>query len=353
MRDLSHEPLTFKFHWINEQGAATSTFRKAGRFDGEILTLEKAEIAAAAIVQSLVRDRRIVLAVLTGDEAEPVAHLLFQPATKKVTDELKMLLDIARSRFWAQHHREALRKKGIEHTYREAVCPVCDATLILSEMPRSPQLYCHFCDSLTTPEATGVRNGSEHAFKICEECGMYSHPRKFTIFYFYFLLVFYGWWSKETWRCPACMREEAWKMFLGNLPFLLGVPVAVAQLVRCYGGDVVGGAFKGLDTGNIRARNGNLGGALDLYRGILERVSHSAGVKYNLGMALLAQGDKQRAAETFEFALDDCSNYAPAYHQLRPLYEELGETERLKELDRIWSTAEEDEPEPTAEAEPV
>ena len=132
-------------------------------------------------------------------------------------------------------------------------------------------------------------------------------------------------------------------MLLGNFLFILGLPVAIAQLVRCYGSDVVAGPFKGLDTGNLLAKKGDPVGALRLYRGILERVPHSAGVKYNLGMALLTQGDKQRAAEAFELALVDCSNYVPAYQRLKALYLELGQAEELAELERIWSVDDEDE----------
>ena len=132
-------------------------------------------------------------------------------------------------------------------------------------------------------------------------------------------------------------------MFFGNLPFVIGVPVAITQLFRAYGGSVLGGQFKGLDTGNTRARKGDVKGALKQYQSILERVPHSAGVKYNLGVALLMEGDRQRAADTFELALEDCSNYAPAYHQLRELYSQLGEKEKLAELERIWSSGDEED----------
>lgn len=335
-------PLKFKFHWLNEKGQQTSVFAKKGEFDGELLTLEKTTLPAAVIVQSVVRDNRMVLAVMTGDEAEPVVTLVIQPSTKKIADELKSELDLARSRVWAEHHRRMLESKGLGHTYRDEECPNCTATLILTDMEPSPQVYCHFCDSLCTCDAdSGVRK-VERTLRLCEECGMYSSPRKFTIFYFYFLLVIYGFWSKPTWRCPACMRGDAWKMFFGNLPFVIGVPVAVTQLFRSYGGGVLGGDFKGLDTANIRARKGDISGALPLYRSILERVPHSAGVKYNLGLALLTQGDRRRAAETFELALEDCSNYAPAYNQLQNLYKSLGESEKLRELQRVWSTAAEE-----------
>ncbi|MCA8999522.1 MAG: hypothetical protein KDA80_21180, partial [Planctomycetaceae bacterium] len=79
MAPVDDDILEFKFHWLNENGQATTMFRKKGRFDREILTLEDAEIPVAAIVQSIVRDNRMVLAVFTGDGENPVATMLIQP----------------------------------------------------------------------------------------------------------------------------------------------------------------------------------------------------------------------------------------------------------------------------------
>ncbi len=343
MTDSAIPVFSFKFHWLNEQGVATTMFAKKASFDGKMLVLDETTIPVAAILQSVVRDNRLVLVIFTGVEENPVTHLLLQPSSIKVTNDLKARLDIARSDVWAKQHQEELEKKGLGHTYRGEECPVCTATLILTDMPKSPQLYCHFCDSLSTIDPLNDPIKNEKDFKICEECGMYSKPQKFTIFYFYFLLVVYGWWSKATWRCPACMRGEAWKMLFGNLIFVLGVPTAIIQLIRAYGSDAVSGTFKGLNSGNLKARKGDVVGALKNYRAILDRVPYSAGVKYNLGSALLRQGDQQRAADTFELALEDCSNYAPAYQQLKVLYPQLGETVRLKELDKMWSSGAEEE----------
>jgi thioredoxin-like negative regulator of GroEL len=141
------------------------------------------------------------------------------------------------------------------------------------------------------------------------------------------------------------MRGDAWKMLFGNLLFVIGVPVAIVQLLRSYGGSVVGGAFKGLDTANLKARKGDLLGALAGYRTILQRVPHSAGVKFNLGRALIDQHETARAAETLRLALDDCSNYAPAYQLLVPCYEQLGETDKLEALRQMWDDEEDDDEE--------
>ncbi len=208
-------------------------------------------------------------------------------------------------------------------------------------MPRSPQLYCHFCDLLLTLNDAEAPAG-ERDCKLCDECGMFSKPRKFTIGYFYFLFFVYGWSQRITWRCPACMRGEAWKMFFGNLLFLLLVPVAIAQLIRSYGGSVAG-PFAGLDKANLKARKGDLLGALRIYSQISQRVTYSAGVKFNVARAMLQQEKTPQAAETFRLALGDCGNYVPAYHGLVHCYEELGQHENLAELKQIWQTKDEED----------
>jgi tetratricopeptide (TPR) repeat protein len=138
------------------------------------------------------------------------------------------------------------------------------------------------------------------------------------------------------------MRGDAWKMLFGNLLFVIGVPVAIVQLIRSYGGASVGGLYKGLDSGNIAARKGDLVKAVESYRNILSQVPTSAGVKYNLGMALLAQRNQDKAAASFEKSLEDCSNYVPAYGQLRMLYQQAGETQKLKKLEEMWSSPQEE-----------
>ena len=125
-------------------------------------------------------------------------------------------------------------------------------------------------------------------------------------------------------------------MLFGNLLFVIGVPVAIVQLCRSYGGAIGIGPFAGLDTANINAQKGKVIPALNGYRAILDQVPHAAGVKYNLGLALMKQNEVERAAETFRLALDDCSNYAPAFHYLAECYQQLGETDQLAELNRIW-----------------
>ena len=209
-------------------------------------------------------------------------------------------------------------------------------------MPETPQVYCHFCDSLTTSGPGGMP--AEHEFGLCEECGMFSKPKRFTIFYFYFLVFVWGYSSRVTHRCPACMRGEAWKMLLGNLPFLLGVPVAIVQLFRCYGGKITGSVLADLDTANLKARKGDMLAALQGYQKVLELTADTTISIEFVALALLEQEEIQRASDSLELVLVDCANYSPAYSALAGCYEHLGEEAKLKELRRVWGEDDEDVP---------
>jgi len=333
-------PLEFKFLWLDEEGNQTGFRRSKGGFDGETLRLDDVEIPVVVLMDVQFRKNRMLLTAM-GEDDEPLqaAILVSGGLTAR---ELKSALDVARSAQWAELHKAQLKEEGREADYRDEPCPACSATLILTDMERTPQLYCSFCDTLSTVDPHTQPVPEERDLRQCEECGMFARPRKFAIFYFWFLLVVYGWKHGSTFRCPACMRGDAWKMFFGNLPFLIGVPNAVMQLIRAYGGGLSSGPFAGLDAANVKARSGDVLGALTIYREILTQVPHAAGVKYNIGLGLLGQDEVERAAESLRMALEDCSNYAPAFNALCSCYEILGESEKLQELQAVWGVQDEE-----------
>lgn len=336
-------PIRFKFHWVDENGTATGFLAKKGALDQETLTLDDVQIPAAVIMDVEIRGQYLIIAVMT--EEDEASQLVIQTGKAK---ELKAELGRIRSSFWADAHRKHLEEKGLGHTFRRVICPACASVIDLTDMDDTPQVSCGFCNTISTLERGVPDDGessavSERGYQLCDECGMYSKPRQFTIFYFYFLVVFYGWRYHTTWRCPGCMRGEAWKMLFGNLLFILGVPVALVQLFRSYGGTDIGGLFRGLDKANLLARKGDLEGAIRTYRTMLDHSPVSAGVKYNIGLALLQQQRQSDAARIFESALADCSNYEPAAAALASCYDTLGETEQLEELKRRWGADDNDE----------
>ena len=351
MTPTPDDPLRFKFRFLDDNGQATGLFRKKGSWDGATLTLDGDTIPAEALLDVQVRDNLLFLAVPlpagdgggdAGDGAGEgpgfrVGTIGLTPGGGATAKSLKSSLDVARSGQWAKAHREELEKSGRSADFRSATCPHCDATVVLSDMPRTPQVYCTFCRTLWNDRTAAEPPAWERTHRLCDECGYFAAPRKFTVFYFYFLLVVYGWHTRTTWRCPACMRGDAWKMLVLNTPFVLGVPVALTQLARTYGSDLTGGPYAGLDAGNKAARTGKFEAAIAKYRAILERLGAGAGVKYNLGLALAGEGDADRAADAFLASLSDCANYAPAYERVMPLLEETGRTDEFEDLKRQWA----------------
>ncbi len=338
-------PINFKFQWLNDNGQPKGFLSKKGVLDDSLLKLDDTDIPVVVILEAEVRNNYLILSVL-GEDEQPMSFAIQTSSAQQLKDELGRL----RSAAWAEAHREDLEQKGLGHTFHQANCPECSSVVNLTGKQSTPQISCGFCDTLSTvnppnhPEVE-VAVGSDRGYRLCDECGMYSKPRRFTIFYFYFLLVVYGWRSSQTWRCPGCMRGEAWKMLAGNSIFVLGVPVALVQLFRSYGGTDVGGPFPGLDNANLKARKGDLEGAIAAYREILKHRPVSAGVKYNIGLALLEQNRTNDAAKIFESALNDCANYRPAAMALAHCYNNLGETDKLKALEQVWGADEQDDAE--------
>lgn len=330
----------FRFKWLNSEGHETGFFRQRGTFAGETLVMNDIALPIDSIASFDAREKYVAITVVTPQgEVTSVAAGISGMAAR----ELKSAIDAACSGVWAQKEKKELESKGEGHRYRDESCRHCRATVVLTDMEPSPQVYCGYCDELSTTDAKPALLSAERGLKICEECGMFSRPKKFTIFYFYFLVVLWGCRQQAAWRCPACMRGEAWKMFFGNLFFILGVPVAIAQLIRAYGGSI-SGPFAGLDKANIKASQGDPMKAVDDYRAILKRVPNSAGIKFNIGMGLLKQ-KTELAAESFKLALKDCANYSPAANALAHCYQELGQEEELKALKKKWGQ-EEEQPEP-------
>ena len=335
--------LAFKFKYLNEREQQIGFLSTKGSFDGSHLHLGATAIPANAIIQVDNRENRVVLSV-AQNEGSPATILLTVTSGSVVA--LKAALGKVRSAAWAAAHRDELKSQGREHEFRVVECPHCKATIDLSGFRESPQVSCNFCFSISTLQAPLAE---ESQYRLCDECGMYSKPRKFTIFYFYFLLVVYGWTSRTTWRCPACMRGDAWKMLFGNLIFILGVPTAIIQLIRAYGGADLKAMYRGLDSANLKARKGDLASAVSEYRRILESHPHAAGVKYNVGLAMVQQNYMDAAAKTLDAALNDCCNYQPVAQLLAHCYSQLSEPGKLAALKAEWGTPNEghspDEPE--------
>ena len=329
------EAIEFKYKWHDHTGAATGFATGSGSFNGSVLSIGNEKFAIADI-KSLLVDQYVFMFGINVDDGLRTMNVEIYGTDIAV---LANAINAARSNILAHQERVRLTKSGGLVDYRDQICPCCQSTIVLTGLPATPQIYCQYCDTLVTVDHE-TEDAIERDFRICEKCGMYSRPRKFAVFYFYFLFVTFGFHYNHVVRCSGCMRSSAWKMVGGNLFGLLGLPFALLQLYRSYSTKSIAGRFEGLDTANVLARRGKLDSALDRYDEVMDRVPENAGIKYNIGLGLMVKNDFSHAQELFELSLDDCSNYWPAVNGLMKSLQMQGKSEELKAAYRIWGRPE-------------
>ena len=230
---------------MDEGNVSGGMFALTGSFDGKNLTLDEEVFPIRQIVGVGTYDHVMSLVISNEDDDETLSRTIVFKGESP--DTLKRAIDGSRSSFEVAEEQKRLIHEGQGASFRAEVCPHCTASISLSKFADSPQCYCNYCETLFTIrgqhgarelESKTLAIEAEPNYRMCEQCGMYASPRKFTKFYFVFLLYFMHIVSEKTVRCPGCMRWEAWKMLFGNIFGLLGLPVAITQLIRSYRGRV-------------------------------------------------------------------------------------------------------------------
>lgn len=215
----------------------------------------------------------------------------------------------------AQEHRKALEKEGKGHLFRMETCPECSGTVDLSELDKSPYLYCPHCATLFDSARNKVEDPAEH--NACPECGMFSHLKTYTEFYFYFLLVFYGWRYNKMQLCANCAGGKFIKNLLLNLLFLLGIPAAIwMKLKTLIGRDP---KYPALSKANKLALKGRHMEADAIYTQLLAQYPNHPGILHNRAVAYLIAGDGDSGSAYIDQVLNSCCNYGPTFDFIREL----------------------------------
>ncbi len=305
-RQDAHDDLLFKFSRLNEQGQSTQIFSSQGRIDSRDLVLGKKFYPLTQIMQVNRNQKRLAIVGVEGENVW-IERLEISKGDAK---EIKQLIDRSCSKRWAENHYKELMEKGCESFYKLSACPNCKSFVNHSGFEDSPQVYCNYCETIF--DKNQGADPLEEKYHICEQCGYYSQPRPFTEFYFVFLLVFYYFQYNTKTKCHVCMRSSAWKMFFGNLLFVLGAPFALGQLIRAYQGSKIGSKYQGLESANASARAKKINQAREKYLDLLSSYSPAAGIQYNLALAHIAAGEVDAGLIEAKKTLSACANYHPA-----------------------------------------
>lgn len=321
--DEKTEELEFRFQYVDAAGNATGFRSKLGCVMPTGVDLKGVEIPHEAIFDTAARDSRLIL-VLDGAQVPEeilkriVDHqvLALQVSKAKPVD-LKRRIDRITSIHRAKRNRDALVAEGKEDTFRCLACPECEATLDVSGLPDTRYVYCPYCESLAGHDGERVPSGQH--YRLCEECSWFDRVQGYTEFYFYFLLVLYGFSYKRRHLCDTCVNRVFWKVLLLNLVFILGVPSAIWMKVKSKFGRVEG--FESLARANALAKKGRAAEALQLYNSALERYPGHPGVLFSQASGELAAENLPGARDFLARALQECSNYIPAQGMLQSLDE--------------------------------
>jgi len=313
--DLSGKPdLTFKFRFVRNRQAQGLRAKK-GQTDPEELVLDSERLRYAYITDTTSRDKRVVLAIshaarMSDKLAKQVqeGNVLVLEVSKIKARDLERYIDRKCAELAARKNEQRLITAGRGEQFQTTTCPECGCTVDTSEMKQILYYHCRFCQTIFTPDGEIITNGT--SYHVCGECGMFGRVKGYTEFYFYFLLVVYGFSYQRRFVCDSCAHKMFLKSFFLNLIFLLGVPFALAiKISSLFGRDP---NLRRLAKANALAKKGKYEQASPLYEAMHEVYPEHPGLAMNEGLGHLYGKDTDGASEYFRRAVKACNNYVPA-----------------------------------------
>jgi hypothetical protein len=315
------KPLAFKFKFVRN-GREIGFGSKKGTIGPNGLQLDALPIGFDEIAETAYRDKRLILAL---DPRGPAVQGLQKVLAGKTTlalsisgaqaRDLKRRIDQRNSARDADRHRRQLAAEGKDGLFRTVPCIHCQSTLDLSEMGQAIYIYCPYCETTLTNDGRVVANGDRYT--VCDECRLFGRVQGYTEFYFYFLVLAYGFSMKRRHVCDSCAQRMFTKTLLVNLIFLLGIPSAIwVKIKSMLGRDAT---YPKLAKANTLARKGQYAEAAPLYQWIYQTYPDHPGLLRNEALAHFNGKDVSGAMEYLNRSLRACPNYAPARQSMQRL----------------------------------
>lgn len=311
-------PFEFKFRYVRG-GNAASLFSSKGRLEGDTLWLGEQAIPCSQIADTSTRDNRLILVLAAGIGLDKKAakylvegRALVLEVSRPGARELKQAIDRLASAQQAEQTRAKLAAAGRAGDFRVMTCGHCSATIDLSGLARSNYVHCGFCESGLDPAGAVIDSGE--LYRHCDECGFFDRVKGYTEFYFYFLLVIYGFRYKRRHVCDACAHKIFVKMLLLNLLFVVGIIPSIWIKIKSRQGRE--SRYAMLAKANALSAKGRYREAAPLFAEVHQTQPEHPAVLFNEGLGALNGGNSEEAAALFERSLRACSNYGPTVRLL-------------------------------------
>ncbi len=280
------------FHYI---------FDTAKDYDDLVLVLFPAIAAASSITDRVLKGTNALVLRLEPDNLLAV----------------KSQIDRKYTALQAKLKREKMGYQKNLHNFRITPCPVCDATIDLSQRPDTPYIYCRYCETIFNKHRHFFTGADKYA--LCYECGYYSQVKHYS-----------GLGTKDSKEfCINCAESHIGKdwTLVFKRPLHFFAKIQTQQEANPH--------FTDLDRANKLGRKGELSKAEVFYNNMLLHVKSYPAIHYNFGKAILdiahhilanpqsAEDLAQvndlltRSAAQFEMSLKACCNYQPTLEILK------------------------------------
>ncbi|MEQ9238916.1 hypothetical protein [Coleofasciculus sp. E2-BRE-01] len=317
----STSQLSFKFRFV-KQGKAQGLFSQKGMANEQEITFGKDLLVYEDIADTTTRDQRLVLALSkTACFSKKLSkHLVNSVLVLEIYGgkcrDLEKFIDKRASAKEIEKKKQRLAQTGQLHRFRSVKCPECEATIDLSDYKTSTYVYCRFCETIFQENLLSMTKGA--TYRLCDECGMFDRVRSYTEFYFYFLVILYGFFYQRRHVCDNCANGLFLKTLFLNLLFVIGVPASLwIKIKSLTGRDPY---LKRLAKANALSKKGNYQTADTIYNSLYEKYPEHPGLLMDAGLGHLRGNDPTGAIANFSRALKSCSNYEPLLrlmHQLQ------------------------------------
>lgn len=306
--------LSFKFKYVRD-GQATGLVSQKGVANDRELILGEESLSYDTIVDTTVRDKRLVLVLSSGvqlgkklSEALIDGSAVVLEVYKNKAAELEKHIDRICSQREVEKNRKRLMAEGKEDLFQTETCPECQAIIDLSELDKTQYIYCRFCETVFTREQQVITKGS--VYRVCDECDMFDRVRGYTEFYFYFLLIVYSFSYKKRYVCDNCANKIFLKTFFTNLIFILGIPSSIYLKVKSLQGRDL--YLRNLAKANSLSQKGRYQEASEMYNQLHVRYPEHPGLLMNEGLGHIMGNDPEGGFHCLERSMKACSNYLPA-----------------------------------------
>lgn len=314
----------FRFRYVVD-GETLGLRAREGTLDDEALNLAGMLIPYAHIVDTTSRGNRLILEFSQefyypeGEFAQCVidGRLVVMEVRKGTARGVEMAVDRKCADAEAKARRAQLQAQGLHHLVRTEDCPSCGATIDLSGLDPTPYAHCRYCETIFSRDRMHIAAGAE--YRICDECGLYDRVQEYPEFYFYFLLVVYGFRYNHPILCDGCAHRLFIKALVRNAIFLVGVPTAIwVKLKSLRARDP---EYAGLTRANQLARKGRHRDAAVFYDELLRRLPEHPAILMNQAIGHGVGDDGSGAAALLDRSLAACNHYLPALRLLEAVAE--------------------------------